>query len=315
MPYYEDNVFYWDANCPPQAVSRKTIYGQFGGKVCLRYNQCSGTHAFVDGHGDGLSGLVYGVIYYEMYGNVFTEGAFGGPQYEVVYYRGGTMISHNNTFNTTSSDAHQLTVYNQDDIHRVVDSYFWNNTWNGVVDPANVVRVVDSGHTTAGYSAANIRLGYEYFLTAPQLGQTFYPYAPLAYPHPLIAETEGVNPVFSPRQALWHISSQTAKSGQALWSVLASALISHDILWNVSGPETVTSVSNARGTTWNVAQAILAGGVALWNVRIQLSRHSSTAWNVEVSGTSISGAQVRRVYVVYELFGPFGPPPNIPQLF
>jgi hypothetical protein len=75
--------------------------------------------------------------------------------------------------------------------HRVKNTYIWGNTRNGNDNQAGLAWISDSGQTPPGYSAANIRPNIEYFLHAPQRGQTYFPYAPLVYPHPLVAAEGG----------------------------------------------------------------------------------------------------------------------------
>jgi hypothetical protein len=315
MEVWEDNYFVWDSDMSI-AISQGAVYGQRGGKLCFRHNTCDGYSPYMDGHGDGISSSVYGTILYEVYNNTFNEGhTHGASQGDIVWMRGGVLLAHNNTFTGTPSPPFRLSVYYENDIHRLNNTHFWGNTWNGSTNQASFVLVADSGQTSAGYSAANIRLNQEYFLAAPTTGQQWQNYTPLAYPHPLIAQTEGVTPVSNLRQSIWDVWAQTSSGRQALWNVLVAALISRDILWNVSEPDTIEAVSTSKSAAWNVAQVVLHGGLALWNARVQVTKGQQGRWNVEIAGTDVSGAQVRRVYVVYELFGQFNPPPGIPHLF
>lgn len=65
------------------------------------------------------------------------------------------------------------------------------------------------GNTTAAYSAANIRVGIEYFLHAPTNGQTFYVYTPLVYPHPLVTYFDGgiAAPTFSIDEGIYYTTT------------------------------------------------------------------------------------------------------------
>jgi hypothetical protein len=183
--YFEDNQFVWNSSLTdPNAQG--ALYGQYGGKAAFRYNTFNGFCTYIDAHGDGPD---HGTIYYELYNNTFTWSGSLCGQDSIVWMRGGQLIAHHNTFNGPTKPF-RMSVYWTNDLaaHRVKNTYYWANTWNGNTDQSAMTYVSDSGQTPAGYSAANIKLGQQYFLQAPQSGQVYYPYTPYTYPHPLRSE-------------------------------------------------------------------------------------------------------------------------------
>lgn len=190
MMYLEDNQFTWDSGLTDSNV-QGALYGQYGGQCCFRYNTVSVNGGnfmafggfFIDAHGDSPD---YSTLFYEIYNNTFNFPSGGNLGNQ----RGGKRICYNNTYNTSPGALiWRLTVYWTTDLeaHRVRDSYYWGDTFNGSTNEASMVAVQDTGQTPPGYSAANIRLNQHYFLHAPQSGQGFYPYTPLAHPHPLVS--------------------------------------------------------------------------------------------------------------------------------
>jgi dockerin type I repeat protein len=208
MPYVEDCTFIWDTNQTVASV-QGAIYGAYGGRLCFRHNVVNANLLpaqlgfCVDAHGDSPE---YSVLYYELYNNTFNFGT-GTMGTTLGNQRGGKRICHDNTYNTGSAAAiWKLSVYWKNDpaVHRVKDSYYWNDTWNGSTNEAAMISIEDGapgcsscvdgvcqdqggamGATCGGYSAANILLNRDYFLRPPQSGETFYPYTPYIHPHPL----------------------------------------------------------------------------------------------------------------------------------
>ena len=177
MLYFEDNKFVWNSsNTDPNVQG--ALYGSYGGKAVFRYNTFGGLCTYIDAHGDNPD---YGAIFYEIYNNTFVEDDTLCGQGDIIWLRGGQMIAHDNGF-TGSAIPIRMSVYHTTDLaaHRVKNSYYWGNTWNGNSSQANLVVVNDSGQTPAGYSASNIKLNQQYFLQAPQSGQVFFPYTPYA---------------------------------------------------------------------------------------------------------------------------------------
>jgi hypothetical protein len=182
MLYFEDNIFVWNS-AMTATNTQGALYGGYGGKAAFRNNTFSGLCTYVDAHGDNPD---YGTIYYEIYNNTFAEDDSWCSQGDIVWLRGGQMIAHHNAF-TGGAIPFRMSVYWTTDLaaHRVKNTYYWGNTWNGNSTQAPLVIVNDSGQTPSGYSASNIILNGQYFLQAPQSGQMYYPYTPYTYPHPL----------------------------------------------------------------------------------------------------------------------------------
>ncbi len=182
MLYFEDNKFVWNSQLTDLNV-QTALYGQYGGKAAFRYNNLSGLCTYIDAHGDNPD---YGTILYEIYNNTFVEDDSLCVQGDIVWLRGGQMIAHDNVF-TGVAVPFRMSVYWTTDLaaHRVKNTYYWGNTWNGNASQASLVFVNDSGQTPAGYSASNIKLNQQYFLQQPQSGQVYFPYTPYQYPHPL----------------------------------------------------------------------------------------------------------------------------------
>ncbi|MGZ3772043.1 MAG: hypothetical protein ACXVCR_11580, partial [Bdellovibrio sp.] len=182
MMYFEDDQFIWNSSLTA-FNAQAALYGQYGGKAALRYNTMSGYCQYVDAHGDSPD---YGTIYYELYNNKFIEDDTWCTQGDIVWMRGGRLIAHDNAF-TGGSLPFRMSVYWTTDLaaHRLQNTYYWGNSWNGDTNQSSMTEVNDSGQTPSGYSASNILLNQQYFLNAPQPGQMYYPYKPYTYPHPL----------------------------------------------------------------------------------------------------------------------------------
>ena len=99
--------------------------------------------------------------------------------YRFCYLRGGRHLFWNNTFINHAGNAAAISLtwegmwYDRYD-DNIKNSYFWNNTLNG----SSVNPGVANG--------SPIVLNQDYWTHAPQSGQTYYPYTPLQYPHPLV---------------------------------------------------------------------------------------------------------------------------------
>jgi hypothetical protein len=198
MLYFENNQFIWNTS-NTATNTQGALYGQYGGKAAFRYNTFNGLCTYIDAHGDTPD---TGTIFYEIYNNTFVENDQLCSQGDIVWLRGGQMIAHDNTF-TGGAIPFRMSVYWTTDLaaHRVRNTYYWGNTWNGNSTQSSLVTVNDSGQTPASYSSANIKLNQQYFLAAPQSGQTYYPYTPYIYPHPLRTERAPPNmraPVVAP---------------------------------------------------------------------------------------------------------------------
>lgn len=195
MMYIEDCTFNWDTigNSPPNNA-QGGLYGSYGGRCCFRYNILNGNDPAVDGHGDWPG---HSTVFYEIYNNTFNYGLAIGIQGEAMWQRGGQWIVHDNTFNYPYTSLIHISIYypNDSPAHWPKNSYFWGNTANGNSDQSAIVALKDSGHPPAhAMTLANVRLNQEYFLHAPQSGQTYYPYTPLVHPHPLVTGGGGSAP-------------------------------------------------------------------------------------------------------------------------
>jgi hypothetical protein len=85
-----------------------------------------------------------------------------------------------------------LMKYFYDDITVISNTYYWGDKWNNDTDEKNMVSV-PSGFGYLGNTYPGVDLNRNYFLATVQPGQTFYPYSPLAYPHPFVAGDAAAN--------------------------------------------------------------------------------------------------------------------------
>lgn len=184
--YVEDCSFLYDAAFPGSAYTAggdASIYANSaGGSIVLRHNEFAGYNAnYLDNHGD-MAGQDSARLF-EVYHNTFTRGTAGpGGVFYVGNSRGGSWLVWGNvaTGYGSSSETFRLWNYCAVNGHPVKDSYFWSNT----VSPGPMT-VSDNVHNSACPNATEPALNIDYFLHAPQAGQTFFPYVPLMYPHPL----------------------------------------------------------------------------------------------------------------------------------
>ena len=195
MMYFEDNQFVWDDNVTDPA-RQCAVYGDFGGKCVFRYNTTIGMSYQMDAHGDGEGSST---VYYEIYNNTFNESFAYSEQGILMWQRGGQWIVHDNTFNTLGHGVHRMSVYRESDSvpHRVKNTYTWGNTVNGTPN-TTISFCEDSGQTSPGYSCANIHQDAQWFAHAPTTGQTYFPYTPYTYPHPLVSGGGGSSPTPTP---------------------------------------------------------------------------------------------------------------------
>ena len=206
MLYFEDNTVHFTSAFQNQNADAAAIYGQYGGRIVVRYNHfgTSSADAFqqdwIDAHGDATS-AGYSTVFYEVYNNTFYSGSLGtlGTGTGIYALRGGQAIVHDNIFNTGPPPL-GLGIYNVSDVRTISNTYYWNNTFNGGTTQSSQVFFWDgdpscspcisgrcpSGYTCGGYSAAHLALNSNYFLHAPTSGQTYFPYTPLVHPHPLV---------------------------------------------------------------------------------------------------------------------------------
>lgn len=188
MLYFEDNQVHYDTNSPQTDA---TLYGYQGGRACLRYNTFDGFALnYIDAHGDEISSGVWSTFFYEIYHNTFTVGNFSDVAHDSQgkddYDRGGMQIIHDNTW-IGGRIPLRMTKYYPNDVRTVKNTYFWNNTWNGKTNQANMVSVGNDG--TATDSNTVIQENRDYFLRAPAAaqGDIWGDYTPYTYPHPLVS--------------------------------------------------------------------------------------------------------------------------------
>jgi len=192
VPVFEDNLFHMNSNFSQTGDSAQ-FYGQYGGRVVIRHNRFGTSAAdsfkqnWIDAHGDSPG---YSVILYEVYNNDFHEGnqgslGAGGS----ANARGGMHIYFGNTYTTTTLQP----MHFFDDtggIHRVKDTFYWNNAWNG-----SSGRLSDQiNNETPSIIKENIN----YILRPILSGDVWYPYTPLSYPHPIVTAQDGGGEASSP---------------------------------------------------------------------------------------------------------------------
>ncbi len=179
----EDNLFTTDGEISPNVNNNNPmLYGTCGGRATFRHNTHtatgSGDVTSIDAHGEyaPASGLGSTAMY-EVYENIFSF--VTGSQ--VFTLRGGKHIWWNNTI-TTSHGASHIELWDElnqpFDDESIQDSYFSNNVFNGSVESGPLPL-----NPTYPYQG---HVGTNYWMQLPAPGQTFYPYTPLVYPHPLV---------------------------------------------------------------------------------------------------------------------------------
>jgi len=236
--FAENNLFIIDNNADREP--NHLIYHQEGGRTVVRYNifngsaYTNGNSIFHDSHGNqnyyqGTSGDFRGQPIIEIYNNVFQ----GHHSYGFGSFRGGSVLYYNNVLTTDSGSAPYLslteeedwqtaffsplkTVWNAED--QVMNSFFWNNTANGVgitsiwlshgnsdCTGSSSPYACCTGSGTGTCDDVFIQKDRDYFMHAPNAtgGRTYYtgrpggaeawvsganayyPYTPYTYPHPL----------------------------------------------------------------------------------------------------------------------------------
>jgi len=204
--FWETNEFRYDA-AQPEEVG-EGFYGIGGGRAVVRYNTWNSAGMAYPAHGfdaHGYAGWGHGTRLYEIYNNTLNV---PGNSYRISNLRGGIHIVHDNIINKTGSTiGWQLTselAQSRSSIRSasgydeaIHDSFFWNNTCNGVSSNAYVT----------GQWANEPTLGTEFFNRPIQSGDAWYPYKPYTYPHPLVG--------LVPAPATMHVVGQvTFPSGE-----------------------------------------------------------------------------------------------------
>jgi hypothetical protein len=195
MLYWEDNTFTYDSNVSTNTGNPDaSFYGDYGGTAVIRHNTFTGYGLnYIDAHGDQVTSHNYGTLFFEIYNNTFTRGTASGARGATQGYfanqRGGMRIQWGNTFNGSVTPV-VLIKYYENDITVISNTYYWGDKWNNETNVADMVSI-PNGRGYLGKTYPGVDVNRNYFLAPPQPGQTFYPYTPLAYPHPLVAGNGG----------------------------------------------------------------------------------------------------------------------------
>jgi len=227
--FIEDNTFTHDGS----AISglNECIYHQQGARTVIRYNAFDASaygdfFSPIDVHGNWGDGVVdpesadawdyRGQTLVEVYENTFTY----DKAYRVCYFRGGSILMHDNTFTSVTSTAGEIVLSDEESWQtalfsplreawpakdQIFNSFFWNNTLDSVAITA--IDLQDSEK-----DAVFIQENRDYFMHAPAAtggkstypgdpgdddmtfsaegANAYYPYTPYTYPHPLQGEAE-----------------------------------------------------------------------------------------------------------------------------
>jgi hypothetical protein len=220
--FIEDNTFIIndDANREPN----EAVYHQEGARTVVRYNTFDGTaytkgaSLFYDSHGNqnlytGTNADFRGQPMVEVYNNTFAGS--GVLTYRPgAYFRGGSIIMHDNTFTFPGYGSTTVAVLTDEEDwqtaffsllatlwsaqDQIMNSFFWNNTMNGNPGTVGIFTSRD---------VPFIQQDRDYFMHAPQAtggkaiytgaigtsiesfsssgANAYYPYTPYTYPHPL----------------------------------------------------------------------------------------------------------------------------------
>jgi hypothetical protein len=245
IPVIEDNYFHMNSSFTDSVGDSAQIYGQYGGRVCARYNRfgTSTSDSFkqnwIDAHHDASPDYT-GVTFYEIYGNDFHEGTRGtlGPSTASIELRGGMHLVWGNTNTTSNLVGLRLWDDNVGKPYPITNVFYWSNVLNGSSSPQSA-QVQDDNTST-------IQLNHQYWLAAPAAGQMFYPYTPLAYPHPLIAAQDGTASTNAPT-ITGQPSNQTVMTNwTATFTVTATGDGTLAYQWSLAG----TNVAGATGSAW-----------------------------------------------------------------
>ncbi len=215
--FIEDNTFK-QTNAGGGGLN-ENVYHQEGARTVVRHNDFDGSeytsydYVPFDSHGNQnyYTGGAYdfrGQPLIEVYENTFRY----HHSYRVCYFRGGSVLFHDNAFTTvTYSTEVELseeegwqtaffsplkTAWPAED--QINNSFFWNNTRNGSPiadvalgepsDPTFIQRGRDyfmhAPEATGGRSTYTARAGGAETFTASG-ANAYYPYTPFQYPHPL----------------------------------------------------------------------------------------------------------------------------------
>jgi hypothetical protein len=209
----EDNVFFTD-NEINGSNNNQMLYGFCGGRATFRHNIHTATGSYgitsIDAHGEyaAASGLASTVMF-EVYSNTFNINSIE----QIFTLRGGRHIWFDNKI-TAGGGGGFIQLWDEVhllDFQTIQASYFWNNTFNGSVEQGPL-----PVNPTYPYTG---QMNVQYFMHAPQPGQTFYPYVALIYPHPLVGPSAPqTNPVtkVSPGSLEFALEPNTGSTNQTV---------------------------------------------------------------------------------------------------
>lgn len=185
----EDNLFVTDDQIGnPLNNNNQMLYGWAGCRATFRHNTfiSSGSDdaLAIDAHGAySAAEGIRGTLMFEVYSNLFEVNVGFG----YFFLRGGIHLWFGNTcFLTNGTQGTLIQIADERNPPRdyITNSYFWNNTLNGSAWTGPLA-------LRGGFPSTSIVFNQSYFMDAPQSGQTFFPYTPLVYPHPLVTAQDG----------------------------------------------------------------------------------------------------------------------------
>lgn len=213
--------------------SQEMFYHQYGGRHTMRNNRFWGPNAgiesrFLDSHGNWGNNLgnpdpmqFRGQPLLEIYSNLVAV-AYNG---RCIHIRGGSsLIWDNDCWFTNTGPAYVVNWRLEDSIYwyafstnnypgdyplhdQVQSTFVWGNRKNG---SDNDGVVWDSGDASViAASQLYMQEGRDYWLHAPQSTNTYYPYVPLAYPHPLGAAQDTAAPAAASQSRIGTVNAGT----------------------------------------------------------------------------------------------------------
>jgi lysophospholipase L1-like esterase len=276
----EDCLFYHDSSCS-SATRQETVYGQYGARCTFRYNtvkDLSGNGLFnvIDAHGY-VGNSSRGTLLYEIYGNTFGPGP-SGAWGRLLNLRGGTHLVFSNAFTSSGyfiqlKNEGQSTWNSYDPTDELTNCFFFANTFNGTTPSGQGIQI-------EGGSEPYVIQGRNYFLHAPNATNNFYPYTPMAYPHPLVSGVSGnTNPIISVSPSSVDITLDKGQTTNITFTVqnIGSNTLSGSASLSVTGPFTISG----SGTTYNLA----AGA----KTNFTLSYVQGVAWSSSATLTLTGG--------------------------
>lgn len=247
----EDNWFRLDSSA---GDLNEQLYHQESARTVTRYNVFDATGKpspgwFFDAHGNqqiwngdpNSTSNIRSTIGGEIYRNRFIRSEF-----RVFNLRGGSWLIYSNTWdntatiNLTEEEGWQTQFFNPLDTtwpasEQITNTFIWSNTNSGgLVTSPNLPQASDS---------IFIQENRDYWMHAPESGQMHYPYAALAYPHPLQTGSPAI--LIAPQNL-------TVTNGQAIqfyatnYSGESPVEVGSSCLWTSSIPA-VVSINRTSG--------------------------------------------------------------------